>query len=226
LQWVIRPELKDEEKEPYQTRLPVFILRNHGTAKAKYLSADWSIDGKPLDSVFLESGMGQHFSISREPGDLLAVAVKTAKGSQGYGTACSDTFSETRLSDYLGEFDGTNDLAVPLPNEICGSYEVRLLSSPRPAESLSTIEGPQIKVSIRFQDGFGNLYSERFIITSQMCVFSDDVGGSTPELRKPADQSPLNLRGTIRFRVWEEGDEIKIEPNDRVLNRVSSSISQ
>jgi hypothetical protein len=207
LQWVTRPILAENEPAPHNTRLPVLRLRNHGTASAKYLSIEWVVLGKPITEVFVQSAMAKVYSVVGRNGGLLGLRSNTVSGAREFQTACADSNPKQPLQDFLAPFTGTGEIDVPIPNEIWGSIEIRILAARPPNQEQGTINGAPVKVSVTYQDGFKGTHTERFVIHPSL-HFVPPPPQDPSEFSVSVSQLPPPLYGSFSFQVSEDCEKM------------------
>jgi hypothetical protein len=200
LQPIITPELKKNESNRYETRLPVFGLKNIGSSTALDVSLDWWIDTDTKIPELIKKRHLQAYSAAIM-GELVHIEKKHDGGSSGYGSKCllqeSDSFPYCVASP-------KDDFLQPasLPTGVCGAYELFLIEKQRPAGLLGVnfIKVEDIIVEIKYRNLDNKEFRRAFRVTSELMYLADSVGSPDNEV-EPAFYSEHNMRGSIHFHV-------------------------
>ena len=197
---IIRPELRKDENNRYDTRLPVFRLKNIGSAPALNIKCDWSTVGEPVEAVFMESNAFSQFSPSVRNG-LFSLHQRTnEEATSSQARYCCDRES-TEIPYCIASPTKEFVDALEMPSGISGSVETRFVAGDRP-NTFAFLSGPALEISLEYNDVDGREHRRRFLVESKLHYITDDVAsqgevwGVDKRYRNPA-----NIRGSIRFYV-------------------------
>jgi len=197
---IIRPELKEGEPNRYETRLPVFGIKNIGQAPALEIFVNWEICSEIDTDVLLQNSFIKAFNpIFKE--ELFCLSQETTSGEDGSGFRCIPR--EQTYVPYC-VVSSTDDTIhpLPMPEGISGFFDLTLMIQARPKDCGIIVAVP-IRVNVSYEDVEGRKYHKGFIIDSTLYFLPDYVSSD----RNSVDSqhfSDKNIRGTIRFHVIPE----------------------
>jgi hypothetical protein len=193
---VIRPELQKEEINKYETRSPVFGIKNIGKASALNLEITWKFS-TDLNNLKANSFI-KDFHPSIENG-LFCLSKSTEGGSTKNCFLCLNS-EKTYLPYCVATPSAETIQPLPLPTGVSGAYDVALITKDRPNAATTIISGDNIEIEIKYIDLNDKEFHKRFIVTSELLYLPDTVTSSSNSVEEKY-YSDLNIRGSIRFNV-------------------------
>lgn len=199
---IIRPELKEGEINKYETRLPVFGLKNIGKAPALNIEIEWEVHNKSIQNSFLNNKIIKPFNpsvlVQTNMFNLSKTDQNVKKGYSVYGV----DKEKTNLAYCVSTPQTETTQPLTMPSGISGTYEIGLITKDRPNifYDVIVINGDNILFTLKYTDLDNKEYSKEFIISSQLLYLPDSIS-STFNSVEERYFSPSNIRGSIRFTV-------------------------
>lgn len=197
---IIRPELKEGEINLYETRLPVFGLKNIGKAPALNIEVEWEIKNKSIPSSFSNSEFTKpfkpSFSVQSHMFNLNRI---TLNGNNGYSVFGIDKeITNIAFSVSTPTTETTQQLSMP--SGISGTYDIGLITKEKPDITLGFIDCDNISLTLKYSDLDNKEYRKEFLISSQLLYLPDTIGSHCNSVENKYF-SPSNIRGSIRFNI-------------------------
>tara|TARA_R100001143_G_scaffold63387_1_gene70079 strand:+ start:15220 stop:16050 length:831 start_codon:yes stop_codon:yes gene_type:complete len=196
LQIIVRPEERASQK---QTRLPIFQLKNIGSAPAQSIILEWSIsDSQDVFTIILNSKILKPYKPEKND-EFISLTLENKHGKQSVGVPLRDNEIVKipySIASPTSEFSDPIIIPDGLFNNIC----FRFICEERLNYSLYGVQGSAITVKIKYYDLAGKRGESRFLITPWLDVTHDNVGSTTNSVDRN-HRSESNLRGTLKFSV-------------------------
>lgn len=194
---IIRPELHSDEKNKYDSRLPVFRLKNIGNSAAKNIRITWSIEGESLEEAVSKNQILQTYHL-----EFLSGTYKMSRSQNEILTNNEHSHFENEETslDYCVA-SPQNDFVdeLKMPEKISANYVLRLAASER-SENITVISAPNINIKLQYYGVDGREHERNFVITSNYWYLPDSVSSDTNTISKEFI-NPDNTRGFITFKI-------------------------
>lgn len=195
---ITKPELKKDEANRYDSRLPVFRLKNIGAGPAKDIDLTWSIQADL--SLLLNSDFLQKYHPQMKDASF-SLQINNNSVTNGYSLYYSHLM-ETHVDYCIASPSSDFVEAIEIPSKVFAVYELFLLSLPRPS-NITVIPCPDIHLLITYKDLHNKQYKKELIINSHLTVLPNEVSSDTNAVLKEFFHED-NLRGYITFWVREK----------------------
>lgn len=189
-----KPELKKDEVDRYDSRLPVFRLKNIGTGPAKDIDLTWSIKTDLSGLLSVEALQKYHPKIENNTFSLQLNNQSVRKDYLHLMQMHVDYCIASPSSDFIE--------TVEIPIKVFTAYEFFLLTLPR-FDKISVIQCPDIHLVITFLDLHNKKYEKELVITSDFTFLPNEASSQTNVVSQEFWHDD-NLRGYITFWVKEK----------------------
>lgn len=196
LQIIVRPEERATQK---QTRLPIFHLKNIGSAPAQSITLEWSIsDSQDVFNTILRSEILKPYKPAKID-EFISLTLENEHGEKSVGVPIRKN-EITKIPYSIAS--PTSEISDPIiiPDGIFSNLCFRFICEERLNYTLYDVQGSAVTVKIKFFDLTGKKVESNFLITPKLQVTNDNVSSTTNSVDENY-RSKSNLRGTLKFSV-------------------------